>query len=191
MTGRLRPPPAVGHAAASLARTVLGALWLHEAWVKYHAGFGAADIRLVTSSIAANPRVPDVYRVLGDHLVAPNAGVLGVAVPLLEATLGVLLICGIGTTAAAAVSALTLTVYWQADQLIWEYPPMMVLSVLTVLARPAASAWSLPALFARRGIRRRRNPAPPVPDPPSPAVPAPPVPAPPAPSPTAPSPAGS
>lgn len=115
--------------AATLARVALGALWLHEGIVKYHAGFGRADILLVVQSAASNERVPGFYRAFTRDVVGHVPSVFGIGVPLIELALGVALILGIATLPAALLSAFQLCNYWSADQLITQYPVMLVLSV--------------------------------------------------------------
>ena len=115
--------------AATLARVALGALWLHEGIVKYHAGFGRADILLVVQSAASNERVPGFYRAFTRDVAGHVPSVFGIGVPLIELALGVALILGIATLPAALLSAFQLCNYWSADQLITQYPVMLVLSV--------------------------------------------------------------
>ncbi len=123
---------------AVLARVALGVLWMHEGIVKYRAGFGKSDILLVTQSAAQNPRVPGFYRWFTGDILAGSPTLFGFAVPLLEVTLGVLLIVGFLTVPVALVSVIQLCSYWFADQLITQYPIMMLLSV-AVIALPHSS----------------------------------------------------
>ena len=116
--------------AATLARVALGALWLHEGIVKYHAGFGRADILLVVQSAASNERVPGSYRAFTRDVVGHIPAAFGVGVPLLEVALGIALILGIATLPVALLSAFQLCNYWSADQLVTQYPVMLVLSVV-------------------------------------------------------------
>ena len=51
--GREAPPPA---SVVTAARIAFGVLWLHEGYVKYHAGFGRSDILLVVQSASSNSR---------------------------------------------------------------------------------------------------------------------------------------
>ena len=47
-------------------RVALGILWLNEAVVKLHAGFGAADIALVVNAAAHNSRIPEAFTLIAD-----------------------------------------------------------------------------------------------------------------------------
>ncbi|CAN7501749.1 MULTISPECIES: DoxX family membrane protein [Microbacterium] len=131
------------------ARVAVGVLWLIEGILKYRAGFGAADIELVAQSTEGNPRVPWFFEPLASFMgMAP--GVFGVVMPALEVALGVLLVAGFLTRIAAFLSIGTLMLYWSADQLIAQYPAMVVLSavvlLLTVSGRFGMDGW----LRARR-----------------------------------------
>ncbi|MGO4535229.1 DoxX family membrane protein [Leifsonia sp. 2MCAF36] len=131
------------------ARVVLGALWLNEGLLKYRAGFSGADIRLVTESAASNSRVPEYFHWFDALTLRPFPDLFGVAMPLLETALGVLLVLGVLTRVAALMSVATLLLYWSADQLITEYPIMLALSVIVV-------AWARPAaVFGVTGLLRR------------------------------------
>lgn len=141
---------ALGPIAAGAARVALGGFWLHEGLFKYHAGFGTADIRLVADSADQNPRAPGYFVWFADHVLRPAAGVFGVAMPLLETALGVALVLGIATLLAAAGSVLTLTSYWAADQLIGQYPAMLLLSLVPLLWPAAAARYSATVLLPRR-----------------------------------------
>jgi len=139
---------AVAVVVAVAARVALGVLWLREGLVKYHAGFGAADIRLVVDSTASNPRVPSLYQAFTEHVLANVSTLFGVAVPLLETALGIALVLGLLTRAAVCVSIGTLMTYWLADQLVGQYPVMVSLSVVVLLAPVAATRWSVTRLLA-------------------------------------------
>ena len=132
------------------ARVAVGVLWLIEGFVKYRAGFGAADIELVVQSTEGNPRVPWFFPPLGSFMGAAPA-LFGVVMPALEVALGVLLVAGLLTRITAFLSIGTLMLYWSADQLIAQYPVMVVLSAI-VLLLPAAGRLGLDGwLRARRG----------------------------------------
>lgn len=148
-----RVAPARGRTtlAASLlggaARVAAGVLWLLEGILKYRAGFGASDILLVAEGSAGNTRVPWFFAPLGD-LMRAVPGLFGIAIPALEVLLGVLLILGGGrvwTVIVALCSIGTLMLYWSSDQLIAQYPILVVLSAL-VLAIPQAGRIGLPLL---------------------------------------------
>lgn len=119
------------------ARIAAGLLWLNEGILKYRAGFGSADILLVAQGAAGNSRVPFFFRPLGT-LMQEAPALFGVAIPALEVGLGVLLVLGLGralTAIAALGSIATLMLYWSSDQLIAQYPAMVLLSAV-VLALP-------------------------------------------------------
>lgn len=120
-----------------VVRLALGVFWLREAIIKWHAGFGAADINLVVESTRTNDRVPGFYQYFTTHVLAAAPGLLGVVVPVLEATLGVLLFVGVTSRWVALISVGELASYWLADQLIWEYPIMLLLSA-AVIAWPTS-----------------------------------------------------
>lgn len=132
------------------ARIAAGVLWLHEGYVKIHAGFGRADILLVVDGAQANSRVPDYFASFADVLLRPLAGAAGVVVPLLEVGLGLALILGIGTLPVAFAALLNLLTYWSSDQLVGQYPVMAALSAVLLVWSAPASRLSILAL-ARRG----------------------------------------
>ena len=140
------PPTArasVAAIVATLARVTLGALWINEGLLKYHAGFGRADIFLVVHSTAQNPRVPDFYKLFTANALGKAPELFGFGVPLLETCLGIALVLGMFTFPAALVSVAELCNYWLADQLITQYPIMMALSAAVVAFAPSASRYSL------------------------------------------------
>ncbi len=118
----------------------LGVLWIRESAIKYHAGFGAADIHLVADGAAQNSRVAGFFQEFCAHILGPNAGLFGYAMPALEMGLGVgfiaVIIAALADSQWSAVltrlvaggSVFTLMTYWLSDQLIWEYPIMVLLS---------------------------------------------------------------
>jgi thiosulfate dehydrogenase [quinone] large subunit len=135
---------------ATLARVALGALWINEGVLKYHAGFGRADILLVVQSTAQNPRVPDLYKWFTANALGRAPDLFGFGVPLLETCLGIALVLGILTLPAALGSVAELCNYWFADQLITQYPVMMLLSIVVAVFAPAASRYSITSVVARR-----------------------------------------
>ncbi|MDR2320607.1 MAG: hypothetical protein LBE60_03040 [Microbacterium sp.] len=139
------------------ARIAAGVLWLNEGTLKYRAGFGSADILLVAQSAAGNSRVPFFFRPLG-ALMQAAPGLFGVAIPALEAALGVLLVLGLGrvlTAIAAFGSIATLMLYWSSDQLIAQYPAMVLLSA-AVLALPWSGRVGVAWWWGRRRTRTPR-----------------------------------
>lgn len=136
--------------AATVLRVAVGILWLREGIIKWHAGFGSADINLVVESTRSNGRVPGFYQAFTEHVLGSAPGVFGIVVPILETALGVLLVVGVATRWVALVSIGELASYWLADQLIWEYPIMLLLSA-AVVAWPTSWPW-------RRGTRRPATP---------------------------------
>ena len=138
----------------ALARVAAGVLWLGEGALKYRAGFGSADILLVAQGASGNSRVPLFFRPLG-ALMQAVPGLFGFAIPALEVALGVLLVLGLGrvvTTVVALGSVATLMLYWSSDQLIAQYPVMVLLSAV-VLALPWSGRIGVVWLWGRR--RRR------------------------------------
>jgi thiosulfate dehydrogenase [quinone] large subunit len=136
--------------AFGAARVALGILWLHEGIVKWHAGFGRADILLVADGARSNDRIPGFFEFFADHLLRPMADVAGIVVPLVEVGLGVALILGILTLPVALASLLNLMTYWSSDQLVTQYPIMGALSALLIAWPEPASRLSLPAFLASR-----------------------------------------
>ncbi|MFE7505932.1 hypothetical protein [Promicromonospora sp. NPDC057488] len=131
------------------ARVALGLLWINEGLIKYRAGFGAADIRLVADGAAASSRVPGYFQVFAEHVLGPASGLFGVLMPLLEVGLGVALVAGVLTLPVALASVATLLSYWSADQLTESYPVMVALAVVLVAWPALASRVSVTALVRR------------------------------------------
>ncbi|WP_051159022.1 hypothetical protein [Tsukamurella sp. 1534] len=152
--------PAATRAVAAVARTALGALWIHEAYLKYHAGFGRSDILLVAQSATANPRVPGPFRWFATEVMGAAPGAFGVLVPLTEAALGAGALLGVLPRATALAAALLLCSYWLADQLVVQYPVMVALAAVVLAAGTSAGAWSpAAALFTCRGRGRAPSPS--------------------------------
>lgn len=136
-------------AVLTAARVALGALWLNESLVKYRVGFGEADIGFVVSNAATGTRVPGYFATFSEHVLGPAAGAFGVIMPLLELALGLALVLGAFTLTAAAGSVVTLVSYWSADQLVDEYPLMLLLAVPILLWPHLATRWSATAVVLR------------------------------------------
>ncbi|MFJ3406009.1 hypothetical protein [Promicromonospora sp. NPDC090134] len=148
-TRRTDAVPRAAVALTTAARVALGVLWLNEGLIKYRAGFGAADIRLVVDGAAANSRVPGYFQVFAEHVLGAAPGLFGVLMPLLETGLGVALIAGVLTLPVAFASVGTLLSYWSADQLTESYPVMVALAVVLVAWPLLASRVSATALVRR------------------------------------------
>jgi thiosulfate dehydrogenase [quinone] large subunit len=138
----------------SAARVALGVLWLHEGYVKFHAGFGKADILLVADGAKSNNRIPGYFEFFAEHLLAPTAGLAGIVVPVIEVGLGVALILGAFTLPVALGSLFNLMTYWSSDQLVGQYPVMGALSAVLIACAAAASHLSVPAFLASRRAAR-------------------------------------
>ncbi|WP_051681873.1 DoxX family membrane protein [Cellulomonas sp. HZM] len=134
----------------TLVRVALGALWLHEGVVKVRAGFGAADIGFVADNARTDGRVPGYFSAFADHVLGPAAGLFGVLMPALEIGLGLALVAGVLTLTAAVGSVVTLMSYWSADQLIDQYPVMVLLAIPLLLWPAAAARLSVTAAVLRR-----------------------------------------
>ncbi|WP_149083775.1 MULTISPECIES: DoxX family membrane protein [Microbacterium] len=147
----------VGSLLGAAARVAVGVLWLVEGTLKYRAGFGAADIELVAQSAQGNTRVPDFFAPIGTAMSSASA-FFGAAVPALEVGLGVLLVSGLLTRMAAFVSVGTLALYWSADQLITQYPVMVVLSAMVLLVAASGRFGVDGAIRARRARRPVEGP---------------------------------
>ncbi len=130
-------------AIATIARIVLGGLWIHEGLVKYHAGFGKADILLVVQSAQQNGRVPGFFRFFTEHVLARAPGLFGFGIPLLETGIGIVLVLGVFTLPVALISVGQLCTYWLADQLIAQYPIMIALSAAVAVFAAEASHWNV------------------------------------------------
>lgn len=154
MTGPTGVSPRVAAVLAAATRVAAGILWLREGLFKYQAGFGAADIQLVVGSTAGNPRVPGFYKEFTADVLGQFPDLFGVIMPLLETGLGVALILGVLTLPAACGSIATLMMYWLADQLIGQYPIMVLLSAGLLLAPIAARRFSLSRLILSAARRR-------------------------------------
>ena len=124
-----------------------------EGVTKYRAGFGGADIKLVVDSVTGNVRVPEVYKTFATEILGRLPELFGFVMPLLETVLGVVLIIGVLTLPAACVSIGTLTMYWLADQLIGQYPIMLILSAVILVSIGAATRFSVTRLSY--ALRRR------------------------------------
>ncbi|WP_405988701.1 hypothetical protein [Streptomyces sp. NBC_00986] len=142
-------------ALAGAIRVTLGVLWLHEGTLKYRAHFGAADILLVANSAKSNSRVPGFFKSFSDFALAGWPHFFGFAMPLLETSLGVVLVLGVFSLPASLASAFTLLTYWSADQLITEYPVMAALSTVVVAWPLLASRFSVTTL-AEKAVSRKR-----------------------------------
>lgn len=154
-TGSFVAPALVG-----AARVALGVFWLLEGLLKYRAGFGASDILLVADGAQTNTRVPGYFSAFAEATMRQVPGLFGFAIPLLETTLGVVLVLGLFTRVAAVVSVLTLLLYWSSDQLIWQYPVMAALSVVVVMWPAAARRFSVSMLAENRMPALKRAPVP-------------------------------
>lgn len=148
MTVRLPSRSLAASLLGGAARAAAGVLWLIEGVLKYRAGFGSADIGLVVDSATGNSRTPWWFAPIGASMDAVP-GLFGVVMPALELLLGVLLFAGILTRAAAFVSIGTLMLYWGADQLIAQYPIMVVLAALALLL-PGAGRYGVDGWWRRR-----------------------------------------
>ena len=149
---RLTP---IAAAVVGAIRVTLGVLWLHEGTLKYRAHFGAADILLVANSAKSNSRVPGFFKSFSDFALAGWPHFFGFAMPLVETTLGVVLVLGVFSLPASLASAFTLLTYWSADQLITEYPVMAALSTVVVAWPLLASRFSVTTL-AEKAVSRKR-----------------------------------
>ena len=137
-------------------RVAVGVLWVLEGVEKYRAGFGAADILLVADGTASNPRTPWWFTpVRATMQTLPDA--FGLAIPALEVLLGLALIAGVLTRLVALGSIAALALYWGSDQLIAQYPVMMLLSA-AVLAVPDSGRYGAAWIIARLGSDRNGAP---------------------------------
>jgi thiosulfate dehydrogenase [quinone] large subunit len=148
MIGTGRRGPLVASLFGGAARVAVGMLWLAEGVLKYRAGFGAADIELVAQSTGGNSRVPWWFEPLGAFMGAAS-GLFGVVIPALEVLLGLMLVAGVFSRLTAFASIGTLMLYWSSDQLIAQYPVMVLLSAL-VIASPAAGRFGVDGWWRRR-----------------------------------------
>ncbi|MDP5228208.1 MULTISPECIES: hypothetical protein [Arthrobacter] len=155
LRGRTTPARLLPYLAVA-ARVALGVLWLGESRTKFAAGFGAADIGLVVQSTAGNSRVPGWYADLLAHTIGAAPALAGVAVPLTEGALGVLLVLGVLPRWVAAAATLVLASYWLSDQLIVQYPVMLALGAVVLLFPAAAARLSVVQLVP--WLRTRRHP---------------------------------
>ncbi|WP_043662491.1 DoxX family membrane protein [Streptomyces xylophagus] len=144
-------------ALAGALRVTLGVLWLHEGTLKYRAHFGAADILLVANSAKSNSRVPGFFKSFSDSVLAEWPHFFGFAMPLLETSLGVVLVLGILSLPASLASVFTLLTYWSADQLITEYPIMVALATVVIAWPLLASRFSVTTLAETVVGRKRPN----------------------------------
>lgn len=142
-------------ALAGIVRVALGALWLKEGLLKYHAHFGAPDIGLVVGSTGSNTRVSPLFRWFTAHVLGSWPQVFGAVVPLAETALGVALILGLGSRLAALASALQLCFYWSADQLVGQYPLMAALSAVVLVLGPVSHPFSITSVL--RAARQRTH----------------------------------
>ncbi len=150
----------VATAIVVAARIALGAAWLHEGYVKYHAGFGRSDILLVVGSATGNPRVPGAFGWFATEVMGRFATVFGVVVPLTEVALGVAAVVGLLPRLTAFVAIGLLCFYWSADQLVVQYPVMVVLAATVLAGGGLARRWSPAAALAARLRDRGRGRAP-------------------------------
>ncbi|GGB42936.1 hypothetical protein GCM10011492_37350 [Flexivirga endophytica] len=134
-----RPLAWVAPALSGAVRVVLGLLWVREGVTKYRAHFGRADILLVVDSAKQNSRVPGVFSDLLAQSLGRAPSLFGLIVPAWETLLGLALVVGILSRVLACAAIVTLMTYWLSDQLIGQYPVMVVLAA-TVLAFPVAAS---------------------------------------------------
>ncbi|MEV0476297.1 hypothetical protein [Streptomyces prunicolor] len=153
----LSRPTLIAAALAGAVRVTLGALWIHEGTLKYRAHFGAADILLVANSAKSNSRVPGFFKSFSDSVLAEWPHFFGFAMPLLETSLGVVLVLGVFSLPASLASVFTLLTYWSADQLITEYPIMVALSTVVIAWPLLASRFSVTTLAEKVVGRKRPN----------------------------------
>jgi thiosulfate dehydrogenase [quinone] large subunit len=132
-------------------------LWIHEGTLKYRAHFGAADILLVANSAKSNSRVPGFFKSFSDSVLAEWPHFFGFAMPLLETSLGVVLVLGVFSLPASLASVFTLLTYWSADQLITEYPIMVALSTVVIAWPLLAACFSVTTLAEKVVGRKRPN----------------------------------
>ncbi|MGW0828915.1 hypothetical protein [Streptomyces prunicolor] len=152
----LARPTLIAAALAGAVRVTLGVLWIHEGTLKYRAHFGAADILLVANSAKSNSRVPGFFKSFSDSVLAEWPHFFGFAMPLLETSLGVVLVLGVFSLPASLASVFTLLTYWSADQLITEYPIMVALSTVVIAWPLLASHFSVTTLA--EGVVGRKRP---------------------------------
>lgn len=136
-------------ALGSAARVILGVFWIHEGWFKYSSGFGKADIGLVVSSSASNARVPGYFKPFASDVLGALPGLFGLLMPALEVGLGVVLVLGIMPRLTGLGSLFQLMTYWSADQLIWQYPVMALLSGVVAAFYRSSSAYTALTLWHR------------------------------------------
>lgn len=134
---------------ASVARVGLGLMWIYQGWFKLQAHFGGADILLVVQSTAGNSRVPGFFKFFTHSVLGTFPDLFGVLIPLMELSLGVALLLGILTLPVAMGSVFTLMTYWLSDQLIWEYPIMVLLSAAVLVWSAQAGTFSVSALLIK------------------------------------------
>ena len=132
------------------ARVALGVLWLHEGLLKWHAGFGRADILLVADGARSNTRIPGYFQFFADHLLRMTPDLAGVLVPIVEVGLGVALVLGVLTLPVALISLFNLMTYWCSDQLVGQYPIMGALSGVLLVWSTQASRFSVPEWVRNR-----------------------------------------
>ncbi|MEV6501939.1 hypothetical protein [Streptomyces prunicolor] len=153
----LSRPTLIAAALAGAVRVTLGVLWIHEGTLKYRAHFGAADILLVANSAKSNSRVPGFFKSFSDSVLAEWPHFFGFAMPLLETSLGVVLVLGVFSLPASVASVFTLLTYWSADQLITEYPIMVALSTVVIAWPLLAACFSVTTLAEKVVGRKRPN----------------------------------
>lgn len=150
MTTRIAAGTLVAPIIFGAARVALGLLWLNEGIIKYRAGFGSADILLVSDGASNNSRVPEFFQGFASNVLGELPGLFGFVMPLLEVGLGIALILGVLTLPAAVGTLLTLMMYWLSDQLTWQYPVMVLLSTAILLWPLSASKLSLISIVLSR-----------------------------------------
>lgn len=127
------------------ARVALGVLLLHEGYLKYHAGFGTADILFVVHDAAMNSRVPSIFGWFAAEVLGRSPGVFGAVVPFAEVALGVSMLLGVLPRLASLAAAVMLCTYWLADQLVVQYPLMLMLCSVVLAGGTLARRFAIPA----------------------------------------------
>lgn len=141
------------------ARIAVGSYWLYEQHWKLPPDFGLHDPRGLMFAFEQSMRYPtvDLYRVVLQEVVVPHFHLFGWLLLLVEVAIGVSLVLGVWTRAAALLGVLQavnlLVAQGRTPEGPWVYVAILAAN-LAVLLMPSNRRFSVDAWRARRSRAR-------------------------------------